>query len=123
NRLESFVTVGSPTELKTSGKGLEIVASVHPNDLVAGEPLTLQFLVDGKPTAGVEVEVLKGQTRYRNNKAEQTFKSDQAGKITVNLPEAGMYWLDADFVDNKVSSKLAKERALAYVLTLEVLPQ
>ncbi|MCB5186528.1 DUF4198 domain-containing protein [Methylobacillus caricis] len=122
NRLETFVTVGSPSKLKTSGRGLEVVASTHPNDLVAGEPLTLQFLVDGTPTAGVEVEVVKGQTRYRDQKSGQKFKSDKDGNITVTLPEAGMYWLDADYSDNKVSIKQAKERSLAYVLTLEVLP-
>ncbi len=123
NRLETFVTVGSPSPLKTNGHGLEIVSSVHPNDLVAGEPLTLQFLVDGKPTAGVEVEVIRGQTRYRNQKGEQKLKTDADGKVKIELPEAGMYWLDADFVDHKVKTKEASERSLAYVLTLEVLPQ
>ncbi|MCB5191201.1 DUF4198 domain-containing protein [Methylobacillus arboreus] len=123
NRLETYVTVGSPTPVKTTGRGLEAVASTHPNDLVAGEPLTLQFLVDGKPTAGVEVEVIKGQTRYRNQKGEQKLKSDADGKVTIHLPEAGLYWLDADYTDNKVQTKEAKERSLAYVLTLEVLPQ
>lgn len=123
NRLESYVTVGSPSKLKTVGRGLEMVAATHPNDLVAGEPLTVQFLVDGKPTADVEVEVLKGQTRYRNQKGEQKLKTDADGKVTINLPDAGMYWLDADYKDNKVKNKQANERSLAYVLTLEVLPQ
>jgi len=122
-RLETYVTVGSPTKITTVGRGLEAVASSHPNDLVAGEPLTLQFLVDGKPTAGVEVEVIKGQTRYRNQKGEQKLKTDADGKVTINLPEAGLYWLDADYTDDKVKTKVAKERGLAYVLTLEVLPQ
>lgn len=123
NRLETYVTVGSPSKIKTTGRGLEVVAGTHPNDLVAGEPLTLQFLVDGKPAAGVEVEVIKGQTRYRNQKGEQKLKSDANGKVTIALPEAGLYWLDADYSDNKVQTKVAKERSLAYVLTLEVLPQ
>ncbi|OAM51597.1 ABC transporter permease [Methylovorus sp. MM2] len=123
NRLETFVTVGAPTTLKTTGKGLELVMSTHPNDLVAGEPVEFEFLVDGQPTEGIEVVMIRGQTRYRNNKEEQKYKTDKDGKISVTLPEAGLYWLDADFTDNNVSSKLAKERALAYVLTLEVLPQ
>ncbi|MCB5185247.1 DUF4198 domain-containing protein [Methylobacillus gramineus] len=123
NRLEAYVSVGSPSKLKTSGRGLEMVASTHPNDLVAGEPLTLQFLVDGAPAKGVEIEIVRGQTRYRDQKSGQKFTSGQDGKVTVTLPEAGMYWLDADFSDDKVSVKQAKERSLAYVLTLEVLPQ
>lgn len=123
NRLETFVTVGKPTAIKTITKGLSVVFGTHPNDLVAGEPLTLEFLLDGEPVAGVEVEVIKGQTRYRNSKQEQKLKTNQDGKVTVSLPDAGMYWLDADYKDDHVSSKVAKERTLSYVLTLEVLPQ
>jgi hypothetical protein len=33
-----------------------------------------------------------------------------------------MYWLDADVKDNKTSVPQAKERRLAYVATLEVMP-
>lgn len=123
NRVESFVTVGVPSKLTPSGRGLETVASTHPNDLVAGEPLVLQFLVDGKPAAGVKVEVVKGQTRYRDSLGEQVLESDQDGKVSVDLPTAGMYWLGAKLTDDKVAGKRASKRALAYMLTLEVLPQ
>lgn len=123
SRMENFITVGKPSALKSTGKGLELLAGTHPNDLVAGEPVELTFLVDGKPTEGVEVEVIRNQTRYRNKLDEKKYKTDKNGKVKVALPDAGLYWLDADFKDNNVSNKLAKERALAYVLTLEVLPQ
>lgn len=123
SRMENFVTVGKPSALKTKGVGLELVAGTHPNDLVVGEPVELTFLVDGKPTEGVEVELIRNQTRYRNKLDEKKYKTDKDGKIKVTLQEAGLYWLDADFKDNKVSNKLATERGLAYVLTLEVLPQ
>lgn len=122
-RMENFITVGKPSALKTTGKGLELLAGTHPNDLVAGEPVELTFLVDGKPTEGVEVEVIRSQTRYRNKLDEKKYKTDKNGKVKVALPDAGLYWLDADFKDNNVSNKIAKARALAYVLTLEVLPQ
>src|SRR5687767_8975621 len=37
-RVETFVTVGTPTEVKsTTGKGLELLALQHPNDLYARE--------------------------------------------------------------------------------------
>jgi len=123
SRMENYVTVGKPTALKTNGKGLELVAATHPNDLVTGEPVELTFLVDGKPTEGVEVAIIRSQSRYRNSTDEKTYKTDKHGKLKVTLSEAGMYWLDADFKDNKVSNKIAKERTLAYVITLEVLPQ
>jgi uncharacterized GH25 family protein len=123
SRLENFITVGKPTALKTTGKGLELAASTHPNDLVAGEPVELTFLVDGKPTEGVEVAIIRSQSRYRNNLEEKNYKTDKDGKLKLSLQEAGLYWLDADYKDKNVSNKVAKERGLAYVLTLEVLPQ
>lgn len=123
SRMESFVTVGKPTSLTTTGKGLELVPTTHLNDLVTGEPVEFTFLVDGKPTEGVEVAIIRSQTRYRNSTEEKTYKTDKNGQLKVTLPEAGMYWLDADFKDNKVSNKVAKERTLAYVVTFEVLPQ
>lgn len=123
SRMENFVTVGKPTALKTTGKGLELVVATHPNDLVSGEPVEFTFLVDGKATEGVEVAIIRSQARYRNNLEEKTYKTDKNGKLKVTLSEAGLYWLDADFKDNKVSNKAAKERTLAYVITLEVLPQ
>src|SRR6478752_3062185 len=36
-RVETFVTVGSPTDVKSIGTGLELVPTRHPNDLYAGE--------------------------------------------------------------------------------------
>lgn len=123
SRLENFITVGKPSPLKPVNKGLELASSTHLNDLVAGEPVEFTFLVDGKATEGVEVVMVRGQTRYRNNLDEKKYKTDKNGKIKVTMQEAGLYWLDADFTDKNVSNKLATERALAYVLTLEVLPQ
>lgn len=123
SRMENFVTVGKPSALKTTGVGLELVAGTHPNDLIVGEPIELTFLVDGKPTEGVEVAMIRSQTRYRNKLEEAKFKTDKNGKIKVTLQEAGLYWLDADFADKNVSNKVASERGLAYIMTLEVLPQ
>lgn len=121
--IESFVTLGTPSKINTTGKGLELVMGTHPNDLVAGELVELTFFVDGKATEGVEVEIIRGQTQYRNKLEEQKYKTDKNGKVKVSLQEAGLYWLEADFKDSNVSNKVATERSLAYALTLEVLPQ
>lgn len=123
SRLETFVTVGAPTAIKPTGKGLEMQAITHPADLVSGEPAVFQFLVDGKPTEGVEVVLIRSQTRYRNKLEEIKLKTDREGKVTVNWPQAGMYWIDADIKDDKVTVKAAKQRSLAYTATVEVAPQ
>lgn len=119
----TYVTMGAPTAVKPTGLGLEVVPVGHPNDLVTGEPTMFQVLVDGKPAADVEVEVVSGQSRYRNALGEVRYKSDKSGNIKVNWPQAGMYYLDAELKDKNVSSKQAKERSLSYSVTLEVQPQ
>ena len=125
SRVETFVTNGSPNEtaLKPSGVGLELVPVTHPNDLFAGEQAKFRFQIDGKPAANLEIEIVRGGTRYRNAQDEIKVKTDAKGEFAVTWPEAGMYWLEATSEDNKTTVKQAKQRRLGYVATLEVLPQ
>lgn len=125
SRVESWVTNGSPTQdaLKTTGKGLEMVPVTHPNDLFSGESAQFRLLLDGKPAAGLEIEVTRGATRYRNAQEEQTLKSGGDGTFTVAFGEPGMYWLETTTTDANTSLKEAKQRRATYVATLEVLPQ
>ena len=124
-RNETFVTNGSPNEtaLKTTGEGIELVPVTHPNDLVAGEAATFKLQIDGKPAAGLELEITRGGTRYRNAQEEIKVTTDAEGKFSVTWPEAGMYWLETGTEDNKTSIPQANVRRLSYVATLEVLPQ
>lgn len=123
SRNEIFVTVGAPTDavLKPTGKGLELVPVTHPNDLVAGEAATFQFLVDGKPAAGLALTVIPGGIRYRNDLGQIDLKADAEGKVQINWPQPGMYWLNASISDKSASLPGATERRLNYVTTLEVL--
>jgi uncharacterized GH25 family protein len=125
SRVETFVTNGSPNEtaLKPSGVGLELVPVTHPNDLFAGEEATFRFQIDGKPAANLDVEIVRGGTRYRNAQDELKVKTDAKGEFTVTWPEAGMYWLEATSEDKKTTVPQAKQRRIGYVATLEVLPQ
>lgn len=125
NRVETFVTKGAPndTALAPSGKGLELVPVTHPNDLFAGEPATFRLQIDGKPAAGLDLEIVRGGTRYRNAQDDIMAKTDATGAFTVTWPEAGMYWIEATVQDDKTTVSQAKQRRLGYVVTLEVLPQ
>lgn len=125
SRLETFVTAGKPTTqaLKTTGRGLELAPVTHPNDLFAGEPANFRLLLDGKPAANVEVEVVPGGNRYRDQLGEMKVKTDADGKFTVKWPSPGMYWIEAEVRDDKVSVKPAKARRASYMATFEVLPQ
>ncbi len=124
SRNETFVTAGKPNDaaLKPTGVGLELVPVTHPNDLFAGEPISFKFLLDGKPAANLEVEVVPGATRYRNKQGDAKFKTDQDGVVTMTWNDAGMYWLEAQVQDDKTSVKQAKARRASYVATFEVLP-
>ena len=135
NRVEVFATAGKPDTkaLAPTGVGLELVPVTHPNDLVTGEKATFQFLNNGKPAAGLEVTVIPGGIRYRDQLKEQKVTTDEAGKFTVTFPEPGMYWLNATVGaaqrgpgggpgGMRGMMMPAGDRA-NYVATLEVLPQ
>lgn len=122
SRVETFVTMGKPSAIKPSGKGLELVPVTHPNDLVVGDAATLAFHIDGQPAAGVEVVLVQDGKRYRDSLEEIKATTDAKGQFKVTFTKPGMYWLDADAQDSKTSHPKIKERRLAYVATLEVLP-
>lgn len=121
-RVETFVTVGKPSAWQPSGQGLELVAVTHPNDLVQGERATFAFHIDGQPAANIEVELVRGGTRYRDQVGSIKTSTDAAGRFSVRWPEAGMYWIDTHAKDAKTSLPHARERRLSYVGTVEVLP-
>jgi uncharacterized GH25 family protein len=122
-RAETFVTVGTPSDVKSVGKGLELVPTRHPNDLYAGEAAKFRFLLDGKPAKDLAVEIIAGGTRYRDAPAAIETKTDQEGFITVTWPAPGLYWLDAAVKDEAATVPGVKKRTAAYNATLEVLPQ
>ncbi|MBZ9647049.1 DUF4198 domain-containing protein [Sphingobium sp. 3R8] len=97
NRNEIFVTLGAPstTIFKPTGSGIELVPVTHPNDLVSGEAATFQFLLDGKPAAGLKVTVIPGGIRYRDALGQIDLTTDKDGKVAVTWPQPGLYWLNA----------------------------
>lgn len=124
-RVEAFVTAGKTTKtvFEPTNKGIELVPITHPNDLFAEEAASFRFLIDGQPAAGLEVEVVPGGTRYRNQQNEIKLKTNAQGEFSVTWPTAGTYWLETTFQDTKTSIPQAKVRRLTYVATFEVLPQ
>lgn len=124
-RVETFVTNGKPSgkALQVSGRGLEMAAISHPNDLINGEPAHFRMLLDGKPAAGIKIALIAAGIRYRQKLDEQTLTTDADGKFSINWQGAGMYWLEASTKDGNTSLPAARERRASYVATLEVLPQ
>lgn len=124
-RIETFVTAGRPNAiaLKPTGLGLELVPVTHPNDLFAGEAASFKLLLDGKPAAGLAVDIIPDGIRYRDKQNEISVTSDSNGQFNVTWPSAGRYWLHAEIEDDKTTIAQASQRRASYVATLEVLPQ
>ena len=122
-RNEIFVTAGEPTTkvFATTGKGLEFVPITHPDELVAGQPASFRFLIDGKPAAGLKATVVPGGKRYRDAEGARELVAGPDGVVTVTWPTAGMYWLNATATDAKPTTPRATERRMNYTTTLEVL--
>lgn len=120
-RVETFVTAGKPSAVKPVGRGLELAPVTHPNDLFTDEAATFQMLLDGKPAADLEVNVVPGGSRYRDKVGEIQIKTDKDGKFSVKWPQPGLYWIEAGMEDAKVTVPQAKKRRLSYAGTVEVL--
>lgn len=121
-RMETFVSLGKPSAITLTGKGLELKPVTHPNDLVASEEATFEFHIDGKPAADLELELVADGIRYRDSVDAMKLKTDAKGQVKIKFPRAGLFWLNTDATDNKTSVAKATERRLSYIATLEVLP-
>ena len=121
-RVETFVTNGAPTEIKATGRGLELLPVTHPNDLYAGEEISFRLVNDGKPAAGVEVVMIQGADRYRDAPGEMKLKTGADGVFKVTPEQAGMYWLEAETQGQTTLEGKTIDSRSSYVAVLEVLP-
>ena len=122
SRTETFVTLGAPsdTALQPVNSGLEMIALTHPNDIVAGEPASVQFLIDGEPASGLEVEFVEGGTRYRDDAGIQALVTDEDGQLVLEAANPGMYYLEASFLQEGAEGE--PDRRSSYTAVLEFLP-
>jgi len=123
SRNEIYVTTGAPTDtvFQPTNKGLEMVPLTHPSELVAGEAARFRFLVDGKPATNLKLSVLPGGKRYRDDDGLMEITTGADGVAQVTWPQAGMFWLNTSYSDDKPSVARATARRLSYTTTLEVM--
>nr|WP_047167672.1 DUF4198 domain-containing protein [Sphingomonas sp. Y57] len=122
-RNELYITADAPSTavFTPTGKGIEFQPVTHPDELVAGEPASFRFLVDGKPANGLKVTVVPGGKRYRNDDGAREFTTGADGVAKIDWPTPGMYWINASLTDDKPSTPRATQRRMSYVTTVEVL--
>ncbi|GAA4817703.1 ABC transporter permease [Marinicella pacifica] len=127
SRLETYVTVGAPTDqvFSLDGNGIEFKPVTHPNDLYAGETATFQFYLDGKPASDIEVSLVWSGTRYRNQEQAQTYTTDKQGNIMVELSQSGPFLIEIEhrikLPENDMSGLQSKSNS--FFGSFEVLPQ
>ena len=120
-RVETFVTNGAPTPIKSTGKGLEL-SGAHPNDLYSGEEVTFKLTDNGKPAANVEITLIQGGDRYREEAGEVKLKTGADGSFKMKAANAGMYWLEAEARGTTTMEGKTLNSSSTYVAVLEVLP-
>ncbi|MAT34066.1 MAG: ABC transporter permease [Ponticaulis sp.] len=123
-KIETYVTLGAPSDavFALKNKGLELQPITHPNDVYAGEEVSFQFMLDGAPAAGLEVEVVKGNDRYRDEAGLLTVTTNEDGEFSFTPDEAGRYWISTDTsAEGEYEGRAISDRA-SYVMTFEALP-
>lgn len=60
---EAYVSRGAPSDkvLAPVGKGLEFQALTHPNRIAVGQQARFTVLLDGRPLAGKQIEVIRAR--------------------------------------------------------------
>lgn len=117
----AVVTVKAPnrTAITPKGEGFEVNFITHPADYVAEDEIQWQLLIDGKPAAGVKVELSREAELYRNNAGRITTETDAEGNLRFTPKYAGRYLLEAGYQAN-TKTELADVVRASLTLTFEV---
>jgi len=120
--LDTFVSRNSMTKPHNLHQDLELVSKEHPNDLFVGETFSFQLVLNGKAlTQSTTVDVIKGNTRHRNQRNIRKITSDASGWFSVKWQEPGMYLLETEF-DVKSDDENVDIDSYSMFTTLEVNP-
>lgn len=123
-RVETFVTLGAPTQaiFEPRADGLDLQPGTHPNDVFAGEDVSFNFTLDGEPVEGVEVEIVLGHDRYRDDAGTTKLTTGEDGSISFTPDQPGPYWLSAEVEGKAMLDGREIGSRTSYVMTFEALP-
>jgi uncharacterized GH25 family protein len=119
-RADVYVSVGTPTDtaLALTGQGLEFQLLTHPGRLLAGTPLKLRAVYDGKPVPGLLIEVRRGALE-EGASAPVEVRTAADGGATVPLARPGIYHIMARHRFG-IPGAAPKAESHTYALTVEV---
>jgi uncharacterized GH25 family protein len=111
-QIVTYVSKDEATDgaLVLTNQGLELRFAVNPTQINSKDGLVFDVLLNGKPVEGVTFEIHQAgeeHTDHDDEKPEQTYNSDIAGKVTVPLAQAGDYLLTTKYPQVKAGDKPA----------------
>lgn len=122
---DTYVTAGSPDRaaLAPLGKGLELVAIDHPNDLYVGEHFRFVVQHDGKPLANQPVEITEAVWLSDRKPQVIHLVTDVQGQATFELKQAGAWIALTRYRTPAPAGAAAPEYSNSSTLTFRVLGQ
>ncbi|WP_051206466.1 DUF4198 domain-containing protein [Oceanospirillum maris] len=113
----SYITWQAPSQkvLELKNKGLELAGPTHPSDVVAGDEVSFQFFIDGKPAANVNVELTPHGTKYRNDRLMQKLKTGKDGLLVFTPEIVGPWYLSAQLERDIATDKADSESHMLYM--------
>lgn len=122
-RADVYLSRGRPSAVDYSTEGLEIYPVTPPQDIYAGETVTVRVRENRQPLAGQTLTVIPDGQQYAVHKlAEQHYSSDAAGQVRFTPATAGLYLLQVR-VRQPAPGNPSLWLSHTATLTLEVLPQ
>lgn len=123
-RSATYLTNNKPNlkVFEPTGKGLELQPITHPNDIIRGETVSFQLLLDGVAAKGIKVELTPGGTAYRDKRGETQAVTDEEGKFSFTPEQAGPWLLFADHTQPSATPMADEQRTMLYI-TLEVIAE
>ena len=122
SQLETYVTKGAPSPVKTSGKGFELKPVTHPNEIFIDQGFSFVLQFDGKPVKGVEVDVFRGGNAYDDKKVVTEVKTGSKGEVDLSFDRPGVYVLTARYPERGEANVEPASKTYSYSLSFEVAP-
>lgn len=120
---ETYVSIGAPDRaaLAPRGKGLELVAITHPDDLYVGETFEFELRYDGRPLPAQPVEITEAVWTSDRKPQVETITTDANGHAVLKLQQAGTWVALTRYRTPAPAGAPVAEYSNSYTLTFRVL--
>lgn len=118
---ETYVTRGAPSAgaLKPSGRGLELVAITHPNEIYVGTDAKFRLLFDGEPVKKQAFVLYRAGGAYADKQETPAGETDANGQLTLRVAEPGVYLAMTRLRRPAPAGAQTPYRSYTYALTFE----